>query len=174
MENVEWYYAADGRQMGPVSEAALRGMLGSRQVSPNDLVWREGMSDWQPAGTRAELAQQTAPPPVTDTNLAPAPLPPRPFDAGMPTAALPNAPQVQDYQGMAIAAFVVSLVGIGCVGIILGPIAIVLAAVAMNNMKRSGNFKGKGLATAGLVIGIVDFGLFFAWMALQVAFGLFR
>ena len=69
---------------------------------------------------------------------------------------------------MAVAAFVVSLVGLACAGIVLGPVAIVLASIALNNMKRTGITRGKGLAVAGLVIGIVDLLFFFVF----IAFGL--
>ncbi|MGE0533482.1 MAG: DUF4339 domain-containing protein [Pirellulales bacterium] len=44
----EWFYAVDGRQAGPVAESMLKQLIGSGQVRPQDLVWREGMPDWQP------------------------------------------------------------------------------------------------------------------------------
>lgn len=55
--------------------------------------------------------------------------------------------------GLAIAAMVIGIVGIFFFSIILGPLAIVLAAFAL----RNGNEKsGRGMAIAGLVLGIID------------------
>jgi hypothetical protein len=47
----EWYYARDGRQSGPVSDQELRRLVNDRTLRPEDLVWREGMADWEPAGS---------------------------------------------------------------------------------------------------------------------------
>lgn len=44
-----WHYAKDGQRKGPVSEDALRNMARDGALSPTDLVWREGMSEWAPA-----------------------------------------------------------------------------------------------------------------------------
>ena len=174
MENAEWYYAVNGQQVGPVAEGALRPLLSSRRVSMDDLVWQEGMKDWQPAGTVAAFAGALAPPapgPVAGVVFAPPPpaAPPPPVSPGWAPAPnqLPYAPPVQDFYGMAIGAFVVSLVGLACFGIVLGPVAIVLSVIAMNNMKRTGINRGKGLAVAGLVIGIVDLLFFFLFIAIS-------
>src|SRR5437016_5113668 len=64
--DTQWYFARGGQQQGPVSLDALRNMLTSAQISAGDLVWCEGMPDWQPAGQVPALR----PPPV-----APAPAP---------------------------------------------------------------------------------------------------
>ncbi|MFP6882951.1 MAG: DUF4339 domain-containing protein [Roseibacillus sp.] len=39
---MEWYYAKNGKQEGPVSGAALRSMIVSGQIASADLVWRAG------------------------------------------------------------------------------------------------------------------------------------
>ena len=175
MENAEWYYAVNGQQMGPVAQGALHQLLASRRVAMSDLVWQEGMKDWQPAGTVAAFANALTPAaaaPVpgnaSSPQSQPAPLPSPAAVWAPPPSQLPYAPPVQDHQGMAVAAFVVSLVGLACAGIVLGPVAIVLASIALNNMKRTGITRGKGLAVAGLVIGIVDLLFFFVF----IAFGL--
>ncbi|MGA2442608.1 MAG: RDD family protein, partial [Tepidisphaeraceae bacterium] len=53
---MDWFYAQNGRQAGPVTLEALISMLQAGHVLPGDLVWREGMPDWQPAATMPELA----------------------------------------------------------------------------------------------------------------------
>ena len=59
--------------------------------------------------------------------------------------------------GMAVAAFVMSLVGIVCIGVLLEPLAIVFALIARKQMLKSGARRGWNLATAAGVIGIIGF-----------------
>ena len=49
MADEQWYYAQQGQRLGPVATTALQGMLAQGTVSAADMVWREGMADWQPA-----------------------------------------------------------------------------------------------------------------------------
>lgn len=58
-------------------------------------------------------------------------------------------PQPQKTNGLAIAALVLSLVGCSLLGVIFGGIAI--------SQINKGQGSGKGLAIAGLVIGIIGF-----------------
>ena len=58
--------------------------------------------------------------------------------------------------GQAIAGFICSIIGFWFAGIILGAISISLSSVALKHLKAFPNEKGKGLAIAGLIIGIVD------------------
>lgn len=45
-----WYFAVGDEERGPVSEVQIRMLIGSGNLSRNDLVWKEGMEDWTPAG----------------------------------------------------------------------------------------------------------------------------
>src|ERR1700689_5454871 len=56
---MEWFYAQNNQQHGPVTAEALVSMLQQGHVQPGDLVWREGMPTWQPASTVPELAAAT-------------------------------------------------------------------------------------------------------------------
>lgn len=56
----------------------------------------------------------------------------------------------------AIASLVCSLVGLFLWGVILGIVGICLGLSAKNHIKIFKNEKGEGLATAGIIIGIVD------------------
>jgi len=70
---------------------------------------------------------------------------------------------------LAIVGFVLSIVGLCCLGIILGPIAIILGAVAKNQIKASnGTQGGDGLALAAIIIGIVNVVIYIALFALGV------
>jgi hypothetical protein len=53
---MQWYYSKNSTQLGPVSQDELRAKLASGEVSPADLVWRDGLPDWKPASEMAELA----------------------------------------------------------------------------------------------------------------------
>jgi uncharacterized RDD family membrane protein YckC len=61
-----WYYAVDSEQRGPVSREDLGRLATSGAVTPQTLVWREGMANWLAAGTLAGL--------LTPSNPATAPL----------------------------------------------------------------------------------------------------
>ena len=53
---MDWFYAQNNQQSGPVTIEALINMLQQGHVQPTDLVWREGMANWQSAGTVPELS----------------------------------------------------------------------------------------------------------------------
>jgi len=46
MNPVEWYYARENKQVGPVSSLELKRLATAGQLRPEDLVWREGMTEW--------------------------------------------------------------------------------------------------------------------------------
>lgn len=59
--------------------------------------------------------------------------------------------------GMALTGFICSLVGLFLFGLILGVLAIIFSAIGLGEInKDKTKWKGKGLAIAGLIIGIVD------------------
>ena len=45
---MNWFYAENGQQRGPVSEAEFDALVASGSIQPSKLVWREGMAKWQP------------------------------------------------------------------------------------------------------------------------------
>jgi uncharacterized RDD family membrane protein YckC len=67
MHNDTWFYARDNQQLGPVSFEALATLARSGALTPNDLVWHEGMTEWAPAGTVSDLFAQ-APGAVDETS----------------------------------------------------------------------------------------------------------
>lgn len=52
----EWHYAIGTDQHGPVTFGQLRGLIQNGSVGANDLVWKDGMADWEPILTVPELA----------------------------------------------------------------------------------------------------------------------
>ena len=66
-----WFYAADGKQLGPNSDAQLRGLIARGVVRADTLVWSEGMSGWQNAGEIPGLIPAgSAPPAVAGAMMA--------------------------------------------------------------------------------------------------------
>ena len=95
------------------------------------------------AGTEQPVNQQAPQQPVQQ---------PAPQQFNQPV----NNQAAKKTSGTAIASLVVSLVGLLFAGLPCGIIAISLAVSSMNHMKSFPNEGGKGLAIAGLIIGIID------------------
>jgi hypothetical protein len=66
-QSVEWFLARDGQQHGPISAAEMDKIRELGYLLPNDLVWRQGLSDWQPASS------VFPPKPAPETPPAPTP-----------------------------------------------------------------------------------------------------
>ena len=49
MTSIEWFYAQEGRQFGPITPEELRRMAEEGELATTDLVWREGLPEWVPA-----------------------------------------------------------------------------------------------------------------------------
>lgn len=59
---MQWYYAVNGRQAGPVDDDCLKQLASKGDVSPSDLVWNAGMGEsWALASTVSWLFD-TVPP----------------------------------------------------------------------------------------------------------------
>lgn len=52
----DWYYARDGRRIGPLSLEALVALANDGKIAASDLVWHESLPAWTPAGEVAQLA----------------------------------------------------------------------------------------------------------------------
>ncbi|HLL88961.1 MAG TPA: GYF domain-containing protein [Tepidisphaeraceae bacterium] len=193
-----WYYAQGGHQLGPVPLERLRGMLAAGEVRPDDLVWADGMADWQPARDVEMLRPADVPPVAAD----PEPLVAPPADAPPPqeTAAPPwHAPQqptpgtVADApmgyynpsagygpkpQTMAITSL---CLGIGSFVLCAVPYlnlltwagavcAILFGVVARNRVAR-GEEEGGGMALTGIILGVTHLLLIVVAVIILIIFG---
>lgn len=62
---VNWYYAHNGQQAGPVPDAELENLVRRGVVTPGTLVWHEGLPQWQPySALRQPAASPSGAPPV--------------------------------------------------------------------------------------------------------------
>jgi hypothetical protein len=45
---MEWFYALNGQQVGPVSESQFEALIRAGTINNTTLVWRNGLVEWQP------------------------------------------------------------------------------------------------------------------------------
>ena len=52
----QWYYAVNQERKGPVDDAAMSDLVGNGVITPDTLVWRQGLTEWQPYGNVSVVA----------------------------------------------------------------------------------------------------------------------
>jgi membrane protease subunit (stomatin/prohibitin family) len=52
---IQYFYAVNGQQMGPVSIEQLKGFFANRTINKDSLVWKQGMVNWTPLKDVQEL-----------------------------------------------------------------------------------------------------------------------
>lgn len=57
---MQWHYADEGRQIGPVSEEEFQSKIRSGHITATTLVWQPGMSNWVEYGSLQELNGENA------------------------------------------------------------------------------------------------------------------
>lgn len=156
----QWYYGQNGVQKGPVSQDVMRQLIASRQLRPDDLVWREGMANWEPLASVRELAapsHTSAPyvPPAAPVQPA-APVPPGAVHpTGMPAPYQPLDPVAAGLQSKATTAMVLGICSIVLGGCICGPVGLALGITAIVLGKGAELAPNTGHARAGFICGIV-------------------
>ena len=75
----EWFYWSNDKQFGPVSETELKTMAETGTLRPEDLIWKNSMREWLPAGRATDwkfgpaptsAVQDTASPPMPTLSYA--------------------------------------------------------------------------------------------------------
>ena len=57
----QWFYRIDGQEAGPVGTSELKRLAASGELSPTDMVWKEGLEAWVPASKAKGLFQLNSP-----------------------------------------------------------------------------------------------------------------
>lgn len=135
-----WYYALHGETQGPVPLTTLQQYVSSRTVGEGDMVLREGTENWLPARAVPELAMVIPKPEPVAVGGNGGVGPPIVINTGSVSQESPS-------NGMAIAGFVLSL--IGCVLPCLAPLGFIFSMIALNGKNRA----NRGLAIAGAILG---------------------
>jgi hypothetical protein len=139
----------DGQKYGPVSADELRRWIAEgRANSQTSTQGEDGV--WKPLGAFPEFAEvrsRELPPPAPP--IADVPV----YPPGMLPASRTNS--------MAIAALVLSILGLFCCGPIFSTIGLILGIVAIGQINKNAPMEGgKGLAIAAIVIAAVGYVLF--------------
>ena len=71
---MNWFYALNGEQQGPVTSEQLDQLLGQGVINDATLVWREGLATWQPLASARPAS--TVPPVPADAAAGTNPAPP--------------------------------------------------------------------------------------------------
>ncbi len=85
---MNWYYAKEGQQAGPIDDAELSRLVSLKAIVGSTLVWREGMAQWQPyqeVWTEGMPDWRASTPSATPPGLTQAP-----EAAGVPPASSPS------------------------------------------------------------------------------------
>jgi len=122
----QWYYARGGVQKGPVDLSTLQQMVATGQLTGSDHVFPDGSDDWLTVSSVPLLNAGTITGmPVVNVNV--------------PTG---SSISTDGTNGLAIAGFILSL--IGC-----APLGLILSLVALSGKNKA----NRGLAIAGAIIG---------------------
>jgi Domain of unknown function (DUF4190)/GYF domain 2 len=146
------YIHKNNQQLGPFTEEEIKAQLASGAISLEDPVWWQGQADWIPLGQSPLASVASATTLAPSTSIAVVERPPVPVP-GTPSGE-PYVPQLEHTSGMAIASLVCSFFCC-CLSI---P-AVILGHIALSEIKKNPLVKGRGLATAGLIIGYLGVAL---------------
>jgi TM2 domain-containing membrane protein YozV len=124
------FYVGDGNQQrGPYTIDQLRGL----GIRPDTLVWREGMSQWQPASTVAELRSI-----LGSTTPGVPPIPPSQMGYASAPGHRPGSKRVLAgvmaiiFGSLGIHKFIMGYVGAGMVYLLITVLSIGIAAPIMH------------------------------------------
>jgi len=140
-----WYYTLNGNQQGPVDLSTLQQLVASGSISSNEHVIPEGGSQWITVTNVPQLSGHNSVGGMPLVNV----------NAGTQQSSRHGTSKPEGTNGMAIAGFVLSLLGCGLLGLIF-------SLVALNSKNRA----NRGLAIAGAIIGGLLTLLQCAWGAL--------
>ncbi len=146
---MEWYYAQQGRQVGPVELGVLQEELGKGGLARTDLVWRPGMEQWTPAGEVSELTPAGEGAPVPSGGTAPV------ITAPPPSSAMATASLVCGMASLLLCA----------AGVVAAVPAVVCGHLALKQIREAPvPMTGRGMALGGLITGylVLAFQLFSA------------
>jgi hypothetical protein len=159
----DWYYAQNNERKGPVPFAKLKAMAADGWLGPDDLVWRQGMSDWIPARDAdglfldplGRVLQKTISGLRRTAELSPAEPAPTTSPPGIPEKTLqqrgrkPQAKPLEiEWDDLAPRHLVAACGGF------LAALGIAFTAIAQSNVALAFTLSGLFIAAAGLYVEI--------------------
>lgn len=177
-----WYAQIEGEQKGPVNSSQMLAWKLRSRLKKNTLVWKEGMSKWQPAkkvvpalfndpDSFDAIQEDTHESSVSSYQL-------RPLASSEGTAGQGNVfwdrGLTSPPMGFSIASLVLGVASlVTCLGAILGVPAVIIGLISLSRIKR-GLSGGRGMAVAGLTTGVISTILsmfFLLWIFLIAGWG---
>ena len=70
---MNWYYTENNQQRGPVTEGEFEQLVREGKITPDTLVWREGMAQWQVYREIAPATSSLVPPLLDDNTTSASP-----------------------------------------------------------------------------------------------------
>lgn len=131
-----WFIVVEGQRLGPMSDQDLMAWAQSGRMRPSDLVWRDGMPEWVPAGQVPQIAHAVGQA-VTPAASG--------FDDPIVRALLPVG-----RSGWAIAA---GYLGLFSLLVIPAPFALICGILAVRDIRQNPQKHGMGRAVFGIVLG---------------------
>jgi hypothetical protein len=147
-----WFYAAGGKQTGPVALPVILELVRSGAIGAGTLVWAQGMAEWRLVKDVDELRGVVPGAPPTA---------PGPIERSAPRNDLSENVGVRmlipiGRTPWAIVAGYLGLLGlIPLLGLVLAPGGVFCGVMAIRHMKRDPRQHGMGRAITGIVLGIV-------------------
>ena len=86
---ITWHYSINGKKLGPISSADLKRLADTGELSPSDLVWKEGLGAWVTASNVKGLFSQPNSTVTTEPAAPPIAPPQLPPKQQAPQAAVP-------------------------------------------------------------------------------------
>ena len=151
------YILRDNQQTGPFTEAEVRAELAAGTVTPDSLVWWDGLPEWKALSQTPIGAAPAAAPVVTPAAVVPPSV----------TEFVPGATRTS---GLAIVSLIAGIPGFVCAPV-LGLTAVILGHIARSQIRKDPTLKGSGLALTGLVFGYLWLVLFVAWIGFLLTAG---
>ncbi|MEO5716236.1 MAG: GYF domain-containing protein [Luteolibacter sp.] len=177
---MQWYYAKNGSQLGPLEQGELLAKISSGEIAQSDMVWREGLGDWLPVSKVNELVMVARPvPPLS----APAPANGVDSPYSPPVSINTSGPVMMPTpsSGRATASMVLGIVGLvfaicGCYGIVVSLPCAILAIVFGGQFKKEAalnpSLMGElGKANAGVIMGWIAIGISVLFTILIISLG---
>jgi hypothetical protein len=143
---------ADQKEYGPVSADQLRQWIVEGRVNGQTKVQAADATEWKAMADVLEFSDV---------------LPKAPLSAPTPVVPIRPLPKQPANSQLAVWSLITGVISLVCCCGIVGPIAIVLGAVALSQLKSHPELTGGGFAIAGIVLGIVAIVI---WAALMVLF----
>jgi hypothetical protein len=144
---------ADQREYGPVTADQIRQWVAEGRANSQTRARLEGTADWRALSELPEFFDALHPPPPG--GYPPPAVASRPAPVGGYEYA--SAPE-RKTNGMAVAGFVCGILSLICCGPLFGVLGLTFSSLGLRQIKRDpGQFKGRGLAIAGLSLSSVGF-----------------